>query len=161
MVAERRAVGAGGLEPTVALRRAGLRCTAARLAILKVLGASPRGLSLEALRRHLGGLDELTLRRNVDTLCHHGLLHTVYGPQGEAAILASRWGEAPGHPHARCRCCGAVFCLPMPLGTAHVVLPGGFVAELHQILISGQCAGCVVLSDPPTERAAAGAERAD
>lgn len=109
----------------MALRRAGLRCTAARVAILKALGASPRGLSPAALPPTLGGLDELTLRRNLDTLRQHGLLHTVYGPAGEAVLLLSRWGQSPCHSHALCLRCSAVSCLPAPLGTAHVALPPG------------------------------------
>jgi Fe2+ or Zn2+ uptake regulation protein len=160
LVAERRVAGAGVLEPTVALRRAGVRCTAARLAILKALGASPRGLSLASLPPALGRLGELTLRRNLDTLSQHGLLHTVYGPAGEAVLLLSRWGQAAGHPHAHCGRCGAVFCLSMPLGTAHVTLPTGFVVETHQILVSGQCAACALLSDQPAVALEAGAEKA-
>lgn len=127
------------VEPTILLRRVGLKRTVARLSLLRLLQEVPGGLVESTLPERLPRLDPLTLQRTIDTFLAHRLAHRLVGT--EARLLPTLWGQEADHTHAICRSCGAVTCLP-PAARPSLPLPFGFVLEGHQTVLIGRCAPC-------------------
>lgn len=108
----------------VAVRRAGLKCTPARLAVLQQLAES-RGPSTHAeIHEALAtrGFDRATIYRNLHDLHDRRLVSRVdVGDQAARFELArtDRHGHDVAHPHFLCDACGDVLCLD----GVRVVLP--------------------------------------
>lgn len=134
-----------GTEST--LRRAGLRVTAARRAVLELLLEADHALSSPDIAAHpsLRGIDRVTVYRSVATLCAAGLAHGVSGVDGVCRYRAhDRDGEGcPGdHPHFLCTDCGGMWCLPdqrLPF----VEVPAGARVDGKQLVVHGRCAACL------------------
>jgi Fur family ferric uptake transcriptional regulator/Fur family zinc uptake transcriptional regulator len=128
------------------LRRAGLRCTQARLDVLSLL--LDRGIPLAhtdvAAEPRLDGVDRVTLYRTLTALNDAGLAHKVQGLDGAWRFCAhdERSGHCAGdHPHALCSVCGAMTCLVgQPL--AWVAVPDGFEVWGKQTVVYGRCPAC-------------------
>ncbi|MFM7207164.1 MAG: Fur family transcriptional regulator [Planctomycetaceae bacterium] len=136
------------------IRAAGLRCTAARLAVLGHLLAArgPRTHAdvAEALADH--GFDRATIYRNLTELTDKRLLNRVelgdhvwrFEPRREAAGAVG--GE--DHPHFLCTTCGEVSCLddvrvaitPKPRKTGGSRANG--IHSVTEVLLKGRCDGC-------------------
>ncbi len=146
-----------------ALHRAGLKVTAARLAVLGVLRASPSPLSHGELVDALAdrGFDRATLYRNLIDLTDAGLLRRIdvgdhtwrfelggpaIGPAGRGASEARLPAEPRelAHPHFVCVGCGALTCLPdvdvriSPRAGS----PRPPIADVSQVLLQGRCSAC-------------------
>ena len=131
------------------LRAAGLRRTAARVAVLSRIEALSRPVTHGELlaQPDLAALDEVTLYRTLAALVEGGLVHRVHGIDGAWRYCAQPRDVAgcPGnHAHFLCTGCGAMDCLtgqPMP----RVDVPSG--AEVHgrHFLVHGRCRACVGL----------------
>ena len=142
---EMAGIGAGGLERAVAtLRAAGLRRTAARVAILRLLLASPRHLSVAEINERLGGdgvvIDPSTTWRNMLALVEVGLLHAVNG-RGAPVYGAA---DHPHH-HVLCRACGAVAELPagrLAPAVREMEQVSGFQLSPGSLLATGVCPEC-------------------
>lgn len=106
------------------VRRAGLKCTPARLAVLQQLAES-RGPSTHAeIHEALAarGFDRATIYRNLHDLHEGRLVSRVdVGDQAARFELArtDRHGHDVAHPHFLCDACGDVLCLD----GVRVVLP--------------------------------------
>ncbi len=117
------------------LRAAGLRVTAARLAVLRLFGEQRGPLShndvVEALAS--GEFDRATVYRNLVDLVEAGLLtRRDLGDHIWRYERASRSEEPEGiHPHFVCTSCGEIACLP----AVTVVLPEN--AQLPQSMRKG------------------------
>ena len=135
------------MEAVGLLEKSGLRKTKARIAVLKVLGATDRPLSHQeiAARKETGFLDRVTLYRTLSTLEQAGLLHRVQGLDGVWRFSGHRTrpGECGGnHIHFLCVDCNRMSCLPeQPLPW----LEGPAGAEIlgKQLVVYGRCARCV------------------
>lgn len=97
------------------LRDAGLRATAARLAVLDVLISAGAPLSHGEVVRALAGraVDRATVYRNLIDLADAGL--ATRGDLGDHVWRFAAAGAGHGqarHPHFVCRGCGRVQCLP-------------------------------------------------
>ena len=97
------------------IRRAGLRGTAPRLAVLRrlMLASSPvsHGELVEALAGE--GMDRTTVWRNLVDLTEVGLVaRTDLGDHVWRFELKGKHGTTLRHPHFTCTGCGAVACLP-------------------------------------------------
>lgn len=106
------------------VRRAGLKCTPARLAVLQQLAGS-RGPSTHAeIHESLAarGFDRATIYRNLHDLHERRLVSRVdVGDQAARFELArpDSHGHDVAHPHFLCDTCGDVLCLD----GVRVVLP--------------------------------------
>jgi Fur family ferric uptake transcriptional regulator len=96
------------------LHDAGLRATAPRVAVLRLLAESRRPLSHAEVVEAIGtdDWDAATLYRNLVKLDEVGLARVASRVGGITRFEAQELDEPPHiHPHFACRDCGAVTCL--------------------------------------------------
>lgn len=98
------------------VQQAGLRATAPRLAVLRLLAASKRPLSHSEVVEALANpdFDQATLYRNLVKLVEVKLASVASRVGGITRYELRRSGDnAPHlHPHFACRSCGQLACLP-------------------------------------------------
>ncbi|MEU8936355.1 Fur family transcriptional regulator [Streptomyces sp. NPDC048409] len=126
------------------LRHHGLRCTASRLSVLRLLSASADHLSCAEVWTELSRLglpiDQATVYRTLETLTEAELVHMVHAPG------AKRYGVSPeAHHHTVCEACGQVGDLPTELREAMekiAELTGLRTGATGSLLLYGRCARC-------------------
>lgn len=134
------------------LRRAGLRVTSARLAVLAALRGRTAPASHADLAAALGGtaLDRATVYRNLVELVKAGLARRR--DLGDHVWRFEAAGVRPGgkeHPHFLCTRCGSLECLD----TLRVTLrrgarvPRALREDAVEILVKGLCDECQVRRD--------------
>jgi Fur family transcriptional regulator, stress-responsive regulator len=135
---------------SAALRSAGLRVTASRLAVLSAVAegghltadqvaADVRGrvgtISTQAVYDVLGALTRAGLTRRIE-------------PAGSPARYETRVDD--NHHHVVCRACGAVRDVDCAVGEPPCVLPtdaGGFVIDEAEVTFWGLCPTCQTTSN--------------
>lgn len=130
------------------IRAAGLRFTAARLAVMRELLAahSPLTHAQVAVRLARRGFDRATIYRNLIELADAGLLLRVELGDHVWRFEARR-DEADGpseHPHFVCVDCGEVSCLSS-VNVRITPAPGGadtVIAKVTEVLLKGHCGRC-------------------
>jgi Fur family ferric uptake transcriptional regulator len=133
--------------PTVAeeLRGAGLRVTAARVALL---GAVREGdhLGVEAIaagvRERVGHVSLQAVYEALHALTAAGLVRRIE-PAGSAARFEGRVGD--NHHHVVCRTCGAVADVDCAHGQAPCLTPSddqGFSIDEAEVIYWGRCPDC-------------------
>jgi Fur family transcriptional regulator, ferric uptake regulator len=131
------------------LKKNGLKRTAAREAILKLLGDAGRPLSHPDIVKSGKGeahFDRVTVYRTLETLQKRGLLHRIQGMDGTWRYCMHRSefsGECAGnHIHFLCSKCDQMSCLPeQPL--PWVAAPAGAIIQSKQLVVHGLCEACV------------------
>lgn len=127
------------------LREAGLRATAPRVAVLRLLTGSDHPLSHADVVDAIGGgdWDQATLYRNLLKLKETGLARVASQVGGITRYEVLLEDADPHvHPHFACRECGTVECLP----EARLVMPGA--SKWQEILadadlqVVGSCGSC-------------------
>lgn len=127
-----------------ALRRAGLRATASRRAVCRVIAASHADHLTAAVitDRLVGEADQSTVYRTLDALESVGVVtHTHLGHGPSVYHLAD---DAP-HQHLVCSVCGTAIELgPVDFAAAFAVVAQrtGFVLDPGHFALSGRCARC-------------------
>lgn len=129
-----------------ALRKAGLRATLPRLAVLALLRETegPVSHAEMAERLDIGGIDRVTVYRNLLDLARVGLARRTdlgdhvwrFEPAGEKSKKE--------HPHFLCSGCGDLACLSdlsLDLGRSRKA-PRSLVARNVEILVKGLCDRC-------------------
>lgn len=131
-------------DPALRLRRAGLRATRPRLAVLSALeepgGHRTADELLEALRRRAAPLPRSTLYAVLAALVARGLVAVADVGAGRAVFEVTD----DRHHHFVCRRCGRVLDVPcLAPGPPCLVpeLPGAEVDEA-QVIFRGLCPGC-------------------
>lgn len=129
-----------------ALRRAGLRVTAPRLAVfLSVLGKGQHRDAeaiADAARRRLGTLSTQAVYDNLHVLEEAGLVRRIQ-PSGHPARYEARVGD--NHHHLVCRRCGLTADVDCAVGAAPCLEPAtdqGFVVEVAEVIFWGLCTHC-------------------
>mgnify|MGYP003883858071 CR=1 FL=1 len=127
------------------LRAAGLRATAARVAVLRLLHGVEAPTSHPEVHAALSdeGWDRATLYRNLNDLTDKGLLRKRdLGDHLWRYELAQSDHSDGNHPHFLCTVCGDVSCLP----EMEVPIPPGAPKALQQGVVSiqfrGTCDSC-------------------
>lgn len=129
------------------LRGVGLRCTAARIAVIQSLGETQTPLSHGEVADNLSdfGFDKSTIYRSLTELDDAGLVSRL--DLGDSArrfeLVDPKSDGAKKHPHFICVACGALICMfgfdvrlvPNKRGQK----PPG---EPDEVLIKGHCAAC-------------------
>ena len=128
------------------LRTAGLKCTAARIAVLGKLRSahSPMThgeISIDLVPR---GFDKATVFRNLNDLAEAGLLtRTELGDHvWRFEMRESRNSESGGHPHFVCVDCGTVTCLTDVEFDSAAKRRAARVGRVTEILLKGHCVDC-------------------
>jgi len=127
------------------LKAAGLYCTEARIAILKVLMKSPRPMRQNQIAEQLAdrNLNKVTIYRTLESLVDVGLVHRAFMHQRAWHFeLAHHCSETQCHPHFTCLSCGQTHCLTgisMPMAASPYK---GFVISRQQVRLEGVCPAC-------------------
>ncbi len=130
------------------IRGAGLRATAPRRAVLRLLSAWARPATHAEVSEALAAdsWDRATVYRNLCDLAEAGLLSRSDMGDHVWRFELSRPEASPAdhpsaHPHFVCNTCGAVSCLPdLPLPIEHV--PAAVRAGRVEVRVHGICDGC-------------------
>lgn len=128
------------------LRRAGLRRTVARRAVLEILDQAEHPLTHHEIadRPEVRRIDRVTLYRTLATLQHAGLLHRVQGVDSVWRFCSHRPqpGKCGGnHIHFLCLDCRQMGCLPEQ-HLPWVEAPTGAEVFGKQLVVYGRCAPC-------------------
>ncbi len=132
--------------PSEALRRAGLRVTAPRLAVLTAVIGEGQHWDVEAIadaaRRQLGTLSTQAVYDNLRVLEEAGLVRRIQ-PSGHPGRYEARVGD--NHHHLVCRRCGTTEDVDCIVGAAPCLEPSthhGFVVEEAEVIFWGLCPEC-------------------
>jgi len=130
----------------IAIRQAGLRVTASRLAVLSAVLGEGQHRDAEAIaasaRRQLGALSTQAVYDNLHVLENAGLVRRIQ-PSGHPGRYEARVGD--NHHHLVCRRCGATADVDCAVGAAPCLEPsdtGGFAVEEAEIIFWGLCPHC-------------------
>jgi Fur family ferric uptake transcriptional regulator len=131
------------------LRRLGERVTAARRAVIVVLGSTGEHLSAtqvaERAQAHGAELHLASVYRAVDTLTRLGLVIHTHLPGGSTTYHLATRASPPRHAHAQCSSCGAVVDVPEQwLGDVAARLDDelGFALDAAHAALLGTCQRC-------------------
>lgn len=132
----------------IVLRRAKLRNTPVRQAVLRVLAVSGKPLDVAQILSALpDATDTVTVYRTLNTFAKKGLVHRVRGEDRSwrYAIGAIDSGEHR-HPHFVCDACGKVECLTQASIPSQWVEPSavgrGYKVEYPELVLHGKCPKC-------------------
>ena len=128
------------------LRRAGLRVTAPRLAVLSSVLGEGSHRDAEAIaaaaRQRLGALSTQAVYDNLHALEEAGLIRRIQ-PSGHPARYETRVGD--NHHHIVCRRCGLTADVDCAVGAAPCLEPShdhGFVVQEAEVIYWGLCPTC-------------------
>ena len=129
------------------LRAAGLRVTAARLAVLEVLDRRDGHATAEQVRRdaleRLGSVSVQAVYDVLSALTLSGLVRCIETP-GHPARYEKRVGD--NHHHFVCRHCGDTIDVDCAVGEAPCLapraLPAGFAVDEAEVTYWGTCDRC-------------------
>lgn len=134
------------------LRGSGLRATAARLAIIRVLEEAHGAISATEVmdRLEIVGMDRVTVYRTLGSLVECGLAHKL-DPGDRVWRFTLQENHANGahdehgvHPHFVCDVCGTISC--MERARAEVQLGAhageGYVIRGQETVLRGMCPSC-------------------
>ncbi|MFJ2028350.1 Fur family transcriptional regulator [Streptosporangium sp. NPDC087985] len=127
------------------LRQAGLRVTAARLAIMQTVREGDH-LDVDAIHRGVRDrVGQVSLQAVYDSLhaLHHGGLLRRIEPAGSPARYETRVGD--NHHHLVCRRCGKVTDVGCAVGHAPCLDPvsdAGYLVDEADVIYWGMCPGC-------------------
>lgn len=134
-----------------ALRQAGLRVTAPRLAVLTAVAAHPHADAdtvLSLAREQLGSVSVQAVYDVLHALTRAGLLNQIE-PAGHPARFERRVGD--NHHHVVCRSCGSVADVDCATGHAPCLIPSndhGFSIDTAEVLYWGTCPTCKAAATP-------------
>jgi Fe2+ or Zn2+ uptake regulation protein len=127
------------------LRAAGLRVTAARVALLETVRGGHH-LDVEALtarvRERLGHVSMQAVYEAINALTAAGLVRRIEPAHGPA-LFEGRVGD--NHHHIVCRSCGAVADVDCAVGAAPCLTPSddhGFLIDEAEVIYWGLCPRC-------------------
>lgn len=132
-------------ELVLALRAAGLKVTAPRLAVLAALRQSPHSSAdrvFQAVRSELPGTSAQAVYGVLGALTEAGLARR-FDPPGSAALFECRVGD--NHHHLLCIRCGKVADVDCVVGAAPCLSPSddsGFAVLSAEVTFNGICPQC-------------------
>ena len=134
------------MDPAAALRRAGLRVTAPRLAVLTALSSGSPHSSVDAVvsavRAHLGDGSAQTVYNVLRTFSEVGLVRRIE-PAGRPGLYELRVGD--NHHHIVCRSCDAIVDVACAVGDTPCLTAAdssGFEIDEAEVVFWGRCPKC-------------------
>jgi Fur family transcriptional regulator, ferric uptake regulator len=129
------------------MRSSGLRCTAARVAVVQHLRRATSPLTHAEIAEVLMplGFDKATVFRNLIDLADAGLVaRTELGDHVWRFELRDQNDpEAGTHPHFVCTDCGSVTCMDDVEFNAASEKRASLIGRVTEILLKGQCKKCI------------------
>lgn len=127
------------------IRDKGLRATAPRVAVLRLLKEAKKPLSQRDVATHLGtdDWDQSTLYRNLTDLVEVNLARVASRIGG--IVRYQYVGESEDlhhHPHFACRVCGQVECVPPEILQTLQDPKWSKAFKDNELEITGKCASC-------------------
>ena len=128
------------------LESKGIRVTAMRLLIYKLLADRDRAMTLSDVENAFDKADRTTLYRTIKTFTEKGIVHQIDDGSGITKYALCEEGcscqiETDLHLHFHCNVCQETICL-----TDHKIptikVPDGYVAENVNLVIKGICDKC-------------------
>jgi Fur family ferric uptake transcriptional regulator len=129
------------------VRTAGLRCTSARLAVMRELAKAGAPVSHAEVADNLAslGLDKATVFRNLNDLADAGLV--IRSELGDHVwrfeIRDPDAADGGQHPHFMCVDCGGVTCLSDVEFDPATRKKAAQIGVVTEILLKGRCKKCV------------------
>jgi Fur family ferric uptake transcriptional regulator len=139
-----------GVDLSAALRGAGLRVTASRLAVLSAVGDGHHLTAdqvASVVRGRVGTISTQAVYDVLGALTRAGLTRRIE-PAGSPALYETRVGD--NHHHVVCRMCGAVSDVDCVIGEPPCVLPtdsSGFMIDEAEVTFWGLCPTCQTTSN--------------
>lgn len=134
------------------LRERGLRVTAPRMAVVRVLTEACNPLSHTEMLDRLGETDwdPATVYRNLVKLRDTGIAVVVSRLDGIDRYALAREEDDHQHAHFVCVHCGVVVCLPDEV-TATMALEGPWAVSIKQakVQLRGECPDCLQPKSKP------------
>jgi Fur family ferric uptake transcriptional regulator len=133
------------------LRRADLRVTRPRLAVLTAVGDHPHADTssiADAVRRDFGAVSLQAIYDVLRALTDAGLIRCIR-PAGSVARYESRVGD--NHHHVACRSCGAIADVDCATGTTPCLTASqdhGYSIDEAEVVFWGLCPDCSTASTP-------------
>lgn len=126
----------------------GVRPTAMRILIYKLLAQKDSAMSLTAIEDALEKADRTTLYRTLKTFKERGVVHQIDDGTGllKYALCDPSWAselEQDTHLHFHCKICDETICL-IDYRIPNINLPEGFVTENANLVLIGVCAKCSI-----------------
>ena len=124
----------------------GLRATAPRVAVLRLLAGADKPMSHTEVVEAIGSedWDQATLYRNLLKLVEVDLARVASKVGGVARYEARGDDDSPHlHPHFSCRTCGSVECLPEAKLTGPVERRWNRSLETSELQLIGDCPTCL------------------
>ena len=120
------------------------RNTAAKEAVLSILKSSGKAMSKAAIEKKIDiDVNRATIYRILNRCCDDGILHRIVADDGRqyfALCITCDKNQQPSHHfHFRCKNCGTIECLPIPV---HFSLPNEYQVEEVNCVLTGICKDC-------------------
>lgn len=138
---------------------AGLRATAPRVAVLRLLCSTDKPLSHSEVVKAIDSedWDQATLYRNLVKLVDVELARVASKVGGVARYEAREAGEGPHlHPHFSCRTCGSVACLPDTKLSGSIDRRWTQSLRTSELQLIGECPDCLAAERARPRRKRAG-----
>jgi Fe2+ or Zn2+ uptake regulation protein len=146
-------VAVDGLHATVTtrLRQLGQRATANRIALVDVLAAAARPMTIPDVLASRRDFAQSSVYRNLVVLEQAGVVHRIVTNDEYARFELAEDLTGNHHHHLICSICGAVEDVPASAGlerslhdaVAEIRRATGFHTEAHRIDLVGRCRDCV------------------
>lgn len=137
------------------VHEAGLRATAPRVAVLRLLVGSDKPLSHSEVVAAIGSADwdQATLYRNLVKLVEVDLARVASKVEGVARYEARGDDDNPHlHPHFSCRSCSQVECLPDAKLAGPISRRWYRSLAESELQLIGECPTCLAAKAPATSR---------
>ena len=127
------------------LEAKGIKPTANRILVLKVLEKERTPLSLSHLEQLMVSMDKSSIFRTLTLFLEHDVVHTFEDGRGilnyELCEEEGKCDHHDGHIHFYCESCQRSFCLE-DIHIPSFVLPEGFYPHSVSFVIKGECPEC-------------------
>jgi len=132
------------IDPSKALKEAGLQVTAQRLSVLRCVHGTPHATAdaiAESVRGEIGTVSRQAVYDSLAALNEHCLIRR-FQPAGSSARFETR---IDNHHHLLCRACGAMLDVDCAKGKApclHPVEDFGYAIDEAEVIYWGLCPDC-------------------
>ena len=129
------------------LKKHHLSITGGRRRILELFLQQDGALSHSDIERKAGEkFDRVAVYRTLQTFLEKGIIHSIPTPDNSVLYALCKDDCTEGHHHDNhvhfiCSKCGKTICLA-DVTVPQVKLPGGFMPQEYQMVVTGLCAEC-------------------